>query len=136
MLTKKTIADEDSADLKRIKKVKINLCNLMFKILGKTHFFKVQSLCRGWLYRRRWKRIVKDYVKSPLALSLRTRNRLLFTLIEKEGEYMSQLEILVTNYLRPFKMAACSNKRPITHEEINCIFLNRYFILHFKIKFT
>jgi hypothetical protein len=39
---------------------------------------------------------------------------------------MSQLEILVSNFLRPFKMAASSSKAPITHEEINCIFLNRY----------
>ena len=86
-------------------------------------------MCRGWLYRRRWKQIVKDYIKSPLALSLRQRNLLVFTLVEREGEYMSQLEILVTNFLRPFKMAACSNKPPVTHEEINCIFLNRLIFL-------
>lgn len=39
---------------------------------------------------------------------------------------MSQLEILVSNFLRPFKMAASSSKAPMTHEEINCIFLNRF----------
>lgn len=48
---------------------------------------------------------------------------------------MSQLEILVSNFLRPFKMAASSSKAPITHEEINCIFLNRYHkkLINFKI---
>lgn len=105
LLRSKTIANEESNDMRRIK--------------------KVQSLCRGWLYRRRWKRIVKDYIESPDALNLRKRNRIVFELVEKEGEYMSQLEILVSNFLRPFKMAACSSKPPVTHEEINCIFLNR-----------
>lgn len=114
MLRSKTIADEEPSDMKRIK--------------------KVQSLCRGWLYRRRWKRIVKDYIESPDALNLRKRNRIVFELVEKEGEYMSQLEILVSNFLRPFKMAACSSKPPVTHEEINCIFLNRYPIIKVKIK--
>ncbi len=105
MLRSKTIADEESPDMKRLK--------------------KVQSLCRGWLYRRRWKRIVKDYIESPHAANLRKRNRIVFELVEKEGEYMSQLEILVANFLRPFKMAACSSKPHISHEEVNCIFLNR-----------
>ena len=93
------------------------------------HIKKVQSLCRGWLYRRRWKRIVKDYIESPQALNLRKRNRIVFELVEKEGEYMSQLEVLVSNFLRPFKMAACSSKAPLTHEEINCIFLNSEILL-------
>lgn len=109
MLRSKTIADEENHDMKRIK--------------------KVQSLCRGWLYRKRWKRIVKDYIESPQALNLRKRNRIVFELVEKEGEYMSQIETLVSNFLRPFKMAACSNKPPITHEEINCIFLNSEILL-------
>ncbi len=90
---------------------------------------KVQSLCRGWLYRKRWKRIVKDYIESPHAVNLRKRNRIVLELVEKEGEYMSQLEILVSNFLRPFKMSACSQKAPVSHEEINCIFLNRFFFL-------
>lgn len=120
LLRSKTIADEESADMKRIK--------------------KVQSLCRGWLYRRRWKRIVKDYIESPQAANMRKRNRYVFELVEKEGEYKSQLECLVSNFLRPFKMAACSSKPPITHEEVNCIFLNRLdffllFLLMFKESF-
>ncbi len=105
----KTIADEEPPDIKRLK--------------------KVQSLCKGWLYRKRWKRIVKDYIESPDALNLRKRNRIVFDLVEKEGEYMSQLEVLVSNFLRPFKMAACSSKAPITHEEVNCIFLNSEILL-------
>jgi hypothetical protein len=86
---------------------------------------KVQSLCRGWFYRRRWKRIVAEYIDSPYADNLRKRNQIVFQLVEKEEQYMSQLETLVANFLRPFKMAASSAKPPITHEEINCIFLNR-----------
>jgi Ras-specific guanine nucleotide-releasing factor 1 len=111
LLRTKTIADEESEDMKRLK--------------------KVQSLCRGWLYRKRWKRIVKDYIESPYAVNLRKRNRIVFDLVEKEGEYMSQLEILVSNFLRPFKMAACSSKPPITHEEVNSIFLNRFCLISY-----
>lgn len=62
-------------------------------------------------------------------MNLRKRNRIVFELVEKEGEYLSQLEILVSNFLRPFKMAASSTKPPITHEEINCIFLNSEILL-------
>jgi len=103
---KTTVVDDESEEMRKIK--------------------KVQSLCRGWLYRKRWKRIVKDYIESPHAVNLRKRNRIVLELVEKEGEYMSQLEILVSNFLRPFKMAACSQKAPVSHEEINCIFLNRF----------
>lgn len=109
MLQTKALSQEESIELKRIR--------------------KVQSLCKGWLYRKRWKRIVKEYIESPHATSLRKRNRFVFELVEKEGEYMSQLEVLVTNFLIPFRMAACSSKPPITHEEINCIFLNSEILL-------
>jgi hypothetical protein len=106
-LQTRVASQEESAEIKRIK--------------------KVQSLCRGWLYRKRWKRIIKEYIESPDATSLRKRNRLVFELVEKEGEYMTQLEILVTHFLIPFRMAASSSKPPITHEEISCIFLNRFY---------
>ena len=49
ILRTKSIAEEDSDEIKKIK--------------------KVQSLCRGWLYRQRWKRIVEEYIRyclSPL----------------------------------------------------------------------
>lgn len=81
------------------------------------------------MYRKRWTRIVTDYIESPDATNLRQRNRLVFELVEKEGEYTSQLEKLVTNFLIPFRMAACSSKPAITHEEINCIFLNSEILL-------
>ena len=35
---------------------------------------KVQSFFRGWLCRRRWKRIVDEYIRSPHAESMRKRN--------------------------------------------------------------
>jgi hypothetical protein len=43
LLRTKSIAEEDSDEIRKIK--------------------KVQSLCRGWLYRQRWKRIVEEYIR-------------------------------------------------------------------------
>ncbi|XP_037292474.1 ras-specific guanine nucleotide-releasing factor 1 [Manduca sexta] len=90
---------------------------------------KVQSFFRGWLCRRRWKQIVDQYIKSPHAESMRKRNSLVFKMVEAEEEYLEQLEILVTCFLRPFKMAASSKKPPCTHEDVNSIFLNSETVL-------
>lgn len=43
LLRSKSIAEDDSEEIRKIK--------------------KVQSLCRGWLYRQRWKRIVEEYIR-------------------------------------------------------------------------
>ncbi|CAF0742957.1 unnamed protein product [Rotaria sp. Silwood1] len=109
LLRTKSIAEEDTKELRKIK--------------------KVQSLCRGWLYRQRWKRIVEEYIRSPHAEMMRKRNNIIFNLVESEREYVHQLEILVANYVRPFRMAASSKKPPITHEDANSIFLNSEIIL-------
>ncbi|CAM4810531.1 unnamed protein product, partial [Rotaria magnacalcarata] len=109
LLRTKTIAEEDTKELRKIK--------------------KVQSLCRGWLYRQRWKRIVEEYIRSPHAEMMRKRNNIIFNLVESEREYVHQLEILVANYVRPFRMAASSKKPLITHEDANSIFLNSEIIL-------
>ena len=45
-------------------------------------------------------------------------------MVEAEEEYVEQLNILVTGFLRPFKMAASSKMPPCSHEEVNTIFLN------------
>ncbi|XP_035446840.1 ras-specific guanine nucleotide-releasing factor 2 isoform X4 [Spodoptera frugiperda] len=90
---------------------------------------KVQSFFRGWLCRRRWKQIVDEYIKSPHAESMRKRNSLVFKMVEAEEEYLEQMEILVTCFLRPFKMAASSKKPPCTHEDVNSIFLNSETVL-------
>lgn len=45
-------------------------------------------------------------------------------MVEAEEEYMEQLEVLVSCFLRPFKMAASSKKPPCSHEDVNSIFLN------------
>lgn len=90
---------------------------------------KVQSFFRGWLCRRRWKQIVEEYIKSPHAESMRKRNSLVFSMVESEEEYMEQLEILVSCYLRPFKMAASSKRPPCSHEDVNSIFLNTETVL-------
>ncbi|XP_050520662.1 ras-specific guanine nucleotide-releasing factor 2-like isoform X3 [Daktulosphaira vitifoliae] len=90
---------------------------------------KVQSFFRGWLCRRRWKQIVEQYIKSPHAESMRKRNSLVFRMVEAEEEYVGQLEVLVTCFLRPLRMAASSKKPPCTHEDISSIFLNSETVL-------
>ncbi|XP_071449632.1 ras-specific guanine nucleotide-releasing factor 1-like isoform X1 [Hetaerina americana] len=90
---------------------------------------KVQSFFRGWLCRRRWKQIVDEYIKSPHAESMRKRNSLVFRMVEAEEEYMEQMEVLVSCFLRPFKMAASSKKPPCSHEDVNSIFLNSETVL-------
>ncbi|CAL1527360.1 unnamed protein product, partial [Lymnaea stagnalis] len=96
--------DEETDDLKKIK--------------------KVQSFFRGWLCRRRWKQIVELYIRSPHAESMRKRNSIVFSMVECEEEYNRQLSCLVTCFLRPLRMAASSKKPPISHEDVNSIFLN------------
>ncbi|KAK3766068.1 hypothetical protein RRG08_002305 [Elysia crispata] len=96
--------DEETDDLKKIK--------------------KVQSFFRGWLCRRRWKQIVELYIRSPHAESMRKRNSIVFSMVECEEEYNRQLSCLVTCFLRPLRMAASSKKPPITHDDVNSIFLN------------
>ncbi|KAL1493112.1 hypothetical protein ABEB36_011238 [Hypothenemus hampei] len=93
---------------------------------------KVQSFFRGWLCRRKWKQIVEQYIKSPHAERLRKRNNVVFQLVEAEEEYIQQMEVLITCFLRPFKMAASSKKPPCTHDDVNSIFLNSdsVFFLH------
>ncbi|XP_026480918.1 ras-specific guanine nucleotide-releasing factor 2-like [Ctenocephalides felis] len=90
---------------------------------------KVQSFFRGWLCRRRWKQIVEQYIKSPHAESMRKRNSLVFRMVEAEEEYMEQMEVLVSCFLRPFKMAASSKRPPCSHEDVNSIFLNSETVL-------
>ncbi|XP_017771929.1 PREDICTED: ras-specific guanine nucleotide-releasing factor 2-like isoform X2 [Nicrophorus vespilloides] len=100
---------EESAEIKKIK--------------------KVQSFFRGWLCRRRWKQIVEQYIKSPHAENMRKRNNLVFKMVEAEEEYTKHLQVLVSCFFRPMKMAASSKKPPCTHEDINSIFLNSETVL-------
>lgn len=50
-------------------------------------------------------------------------------MVEAEEEYTEQMEILVSCFLRPFKMAASSKKPPCNHEDVNSIFLNSETVL-------
>jgi len=45
-------------------------------------------------------------------------------MVEEEEEYVSQLDTLITCFLRPLRMAASSKKPPCSHEDVNSIFLN------------
>uniref|UniRef100_A0AAY5EWN0 Ras protein-specific guanine nucleotide-releasing factor 2a n=1 Tax=Electrophorus electricus TaxID=8005 RepID=A0AAY5EWN0_ELEEL len=85
---------------------------------------KVQSFMRGWLCRRKWKLMVQDYICSPHAESMRTRNRIVFSMVEAEAEYVLQLSVLVNCFLRPLRMAASSKKPPVSHDDVSSIFLN------------
>lgn len=85
---------------------------------------KVQGFFRGWLCRRRWKQIVQEYIKSPHAESMRKRNNLVFRMVECEEEYVEQLALLISAFLRPIKMAASSQQPALSHDELNSIFLN------------
>nr|XP_032809166.1 ras-specific guanine nucleotide-releasing factor 2 isoform X1 [Petromyzon marinus] len=85
---------------------------------------KVQSFLRGWLCRRKWKTIVQDYIRSPHAESMRKRNRIVFSMLEAETEYVTQLHTLVNIFLRPLRMAASSKKPTILHDDVSSIFLN------------
>ena len=50
-------------------------------------------------------------------------------MVEAEEEYVEQLEVLSTCFIRPFKMAASSKNPPCSHEDINSIFLNSETVL-------
>ena len=54
---------------------------------------------------------------------------LVFQMVEAEEEYTEQMEILVSCFLRPFKMSASSKKPPCSHEDVNSIFLNSETVL-------
>ena len=66
-------------------------------------------------------------IKKPNLICL--FNSLVFRMVEAEEEYVEQLEILISCFLRPFKMAASSKNPPCTHEDINSIFLNSETVL-------
>ncbi len=44
------------------------------------------------------------FFSSPHAELMRKRNNIIFNLVESERDYNHQLEILVANYVRPFRM--------------------------------
>ena len=50
-------------------------------------------------------------------------------MVEAEEEYVEQLEVLITCFIRPFKMAASSKNPPCSHEDLNSIFLNSETVL-------
>ncbi|XP_060555505.1 ras-specific guanine nucleotide-releasing factor 1-like isoform X3 [Ruditapes philippinarum] len=116
-----TVEDETD-EIKKIKKEAP--CYLQEVDNEQQVILKVQSFFRGWLCRRRWKQIVELYIRSPHAESMRKRNSIVFSMVECEEEYNQQLSTLVTCFLRPLRMAASSKKPPITHEDVNSIFLN------------
>lgn len=49
---------------------------------------------------------------------------LVFRLVEAEEEYVEQLEVLSSCFIRPFKMAASAKNPPTSHEDLSSIFLN------------
>jgi len=57
---------------------------------------------------------------------MRKRNSIVFSLVECEEDYVKQLSALVSVFLRPLRMAASSKTPPISHDDVNSIFLNRF----------
>lgn len=119
-----TSVKELRAELQKYKKERVSTTKVDEETDEIKKIKKVQSFFRGWLCRRRWKQIVELYIRSPHAESMRKRNSIVFSMVECEEEYNRQLSTLVTCFLRPLRMAASSKKPPITHEDVNSIFLN------------
>ncbi|KAG9510756.1 Ras-specific guanine nucleotide-releasing factor 2, partial [Fragariocoptes setiger] len=90
---------------------------------------KVQGFFRGWLCRRRWKQIVNEYINSPHAECMRKRNHLVFRMVEAEEEYVQLMQLMISAFLRPIKMAASSQRPACTHDEVASIFLNSETVL-------
>ena len=80
------------------------------------------------LYGHRWSDYVVLFTQlgtlQPSRVSPGPCFSLVFRMVEAEEEYVEQLNILVTGFLRPFKMAASSKLPPCSHEDVNSIFLN------------
>ena len=51
---------------------------------------------------------------------MRKRNNIVFNLVESERDYVHQLEILVANYVRPFRMGK-KNEEWDFRKEMECI---------------
>ena len=69
-------------------------------------------------------RYMYQEVEYVATLPYRVSCSLVFRMVEAEEEYVDQLNLLVSCFLRPFKMAASSKKPPCNHEDVNSIFLN------------
>lgn len=79
--------------------------------------------------------VIKDFsitfetVRCARKLTVIACSSLVFRMVEAEEEYMEQMEVLVSCFLRPFRMAASSKKPPCSHEDVNSIFLNSETVL-------
>jgi hypothetical protein len=84
----------------------------------------IQSYVKGWLIRKKWKRVVNDYLKTPSADMIRMRNKLLWKFIASEEDYMSQLMILKEEFHQQCLMAANSRSAPLSLDQCHQIFRN------------
>lgn len=84
----------------------------------------LQGYVRGWLIRRKWKKVVSEYLKTPTAEMIRTRNKLLWKFIASEEDYVSQMTILKEEFLEQCEMAACSQSAPLSLDQCRQIFRN------------
>ena len=53
-----------------------------------------------------------------------SRNNIVFNMVACEQEYVQQLSVLISCFMRPLKMAASARKPVLSHEDANSIFLN------------
>ena len=116
-----------------------------------THL-QLQGYIRGWLIRRKWKRVIHDYLESPEAAMMKTRNQvqsllnriltythsshvyiihtraytqLMWKFVASEEDYVSQLAILSEEFKQHCEIASLSRNPPLTLEQCNIIFRNR-----------
>ncbi|KAL6074990.1 Rho guanyl-nucleotide exchange factor [Balamuthia mandrillaris] len=80
-----------------------------------------QSVVRGWLQRRRYKKLAKLYIGAPLG----KRNNAFQELVRTEKQFIMHLELLVNEYLNPLQERAETKKhRIISSQEIDGLFGN------------
>lgn len=91
----------------------------------------LQGYIRGWLIRRRWKKLVRQYMESPLTALLKKRNQLIWKFVASEEDYVSQLTVLNEEYRQQCEIAACSTRPFISLEQCNALFRNSEELLLF-----
>ena len=85
----------------------------------------IQVFYRRWMYRKKFRKVVFDFIKSPQAKKLKERNKLISEIIKTEETYVNGLTDTIKHYLEPLKKHSLeAKKKMITHSEVKLIFSN------------
>ncbi|XP_065912792.1 ras-specific guanine nucleotide-releasing factor 2-like isoform X1 [Dysidea avara] len=85
---------------------------------------KVQGYVRGFLLRKRFHKLVYDYIKSPHADSRKKRNHIMWSILKSEEEYVEHLNTLVNQFQHSCEIATTSRHPPLSMEACKRIFRN------------